>query len=151
MHVVSRSYLETQPEVLWPHAFEAKELSFSLCTNRPYAWLSEHNTKRIVQQILSSCTTLFESLPQITNSCPSPERQTPKKKVKATLRSKFASEFMKIYDSGHLPLKTEQYGTGLRIRWTADFKDLDYLNLVPLLLKGMFLLSFDLQNIVITL
>ncbi len=87
----------------------------------------------------------------ITNSCPSPERQTPKKKVKATLRSKFASEFMKIYDSGHLPLKTEQYGTGLRIRWTADFKDLDYLNLVPLLLKGMFLLSFDLQNIVITL
>ena len=87
----------------------------------------------------------------ITNSCPSPERRSPTKKVKATLRSKFASEFIKIYDSGHLPLKTEQYGTGLRIRWTADFKDLDYLNLVPLLLKGTFLLSFDLHNIQITL
>ena len=44
-----------------------------------------------------------------------------------------------MYDNGNLPLKTEAYGMGLRIRWDCDYDSLDYLNLVPLFLKGIFL------------
>ena len=51
-----------------------------------------------------------------------------------------------MYDNGNLPLKTEAYGMGLRIRWDCDYDSLDYLNLVPLFLKGIFCLSLNLYT-----
>jgi hypothetical protein len=83
----------------------------------------------------------------ITNSsCRSPERPSTPRKTK--LRTKFASEFVKMYDMGNLPLKTEPFGMGLKIAWTCErFEDLDYLNLIPLFLKGMFLSLFNLVNV----
>lgn len=72
----------------------------------------------------------------LTNSCPSPIK-SPSTRIEKSTRSIFASEFIQMFDSGKLPLRAEPYGTGLKLVWLSEnVEDLDYLDLIPLFLKG---------------